>query len=199
MGSRIECFWLEPVELARSSLRRYQRVLDYTAVTCPGNPMRHHDTSVYIGDVPYPYDPQGILGYGKDDVPHDDPRWPKTCHVCGYAFKDDDNWQHNVSQYFRDARNGKLYTTRNMPPGAMYDAKWWDHPGPDGISLAVVLPPEKTDPEYGQSSVWHPDTPPHNGSAPWTRTGTIPKVTCTPSILTPDYHGFLIDGWLVEC
>lgn len=34
---------------------------------------------------------------------------------------------------------------------------------------------------------------------PWTRTGAIPKVTCSPSILTPRYHGFLRDGFLEEC
>lgn len=190
MSSRIECFWLEPIELAGSSLRRYERKLSSES-TCVK--FSYHNASVDIDDVPFPTDPRGILGYGADDFPHDDPRWPKKCDSCDYVFKDTDYWQHNVSQYFMDARNGRRYTTRNMPPGAMYDAKWWDTPGPDGISLAVVLPPE------GGSDVWHPDSPPVSGGSPWTRTGVIPKVTCTPSILTPRYHGFLTNGWLIEC
>jgi len=194
MGSRIECFWLEPTEMARSDLRRYQRV-EYGAApppSCPQNYMKFHDTTVYIGDVAYPFGDQGLLGYGRDDVPHDDPRWPKVCDVCGTPFQEHDNWQHNVSRYFKGAPDGKLYTTRDMPPGSMYDATWWDEKGPDGISLAVVLPPK------GGIDVWHPDSASISGGK-WTRTGTIPKVTCTPSILTPSYHGFLTDGFLIEC
>lgn len=192
MSSRIECFWMEPVELGRHDLRRYQRLDDYSAATCPENRMRHHDTTVILGDETLPFDPQGLLGYGRDDVPHDDPRWPRACHVCGAPFLDEDYWQHNVIRFFKGAPDGKLYTTRDMPPGAMYDAEWWPRKGPDGITLAVVLPP------HGGDDVWMPDTGPH-GQSPWTRTGTIPKVTCSPSILTPRYHGWLRDGWLEEC
>jgi hypothetical protein len=74
----------------------------------------------------------------------------------------------------------------------MYDAHWWPVKGPDGIALAVILPPG------GHTETWHPDTGAKDGP-PWTRTGTIPRVTCTPSILTNKYHGFLTDGFLVEC
>jgi len=185
---RVECFWLEPTEQARSELRRYEKVDDYSKPpTCPQNQMRHHDTSIYTGDVPYPFDPKGTLGYGLDDIPHGDPSWPRVCHVCGYQFREEDHWQHNVSRLFKGAPDGRLYTTRNAPPGAMYDATWWNHPGPDGITLAIVLPPQ------GGDDIWMPD------DGRWTRTGTIPKVTCSPSILTPRYHGWLRDGFLEEC
>jgi hypothetical protein len=189
--SVVECFWMEPTELGRSELRRYQ---NYTTEppSCPENPMRHHDTSVYLEDIAYPFGDQGLLGYGRDDVAHDDPRWPRVCGTCGVAFRDEDHWQHNVERYFKGAPDGKLYTTRTMPPGAMYDATWWGVKGPDGITLAVVLPPD------GGYNVWHPDSPSSSGGV-WTRTGTIPRVTCTPSILTPSYHGFLTDGKLVSC
>jgi hypothetical protein len=191
MGSRIECFWLEPTEMGRSELRRYEKI-EYNPMpppSCPQNPMKHHDTTVYLEDIPYPFDPQGLLGYGRDDVDHSDPHWPTVCDVCGTPFKDTDNWQHNVSRLFKGAPDGKLYTTRTMPPGSMYDAEWWPDKGPDGIALCVVLPPN------GGADYWHPDEKRQGG---WTRTGTIPKITCHPSILTPRYHGWLRDGWLIS-
>jgi hypothetical protein len=189
MGSKIECFWLEPIELGASTLRRYEKCDSYGS--CPQNRMRIHDTTVAIGEVPYPFGKERYTGYGADDVPHDHPQWPKVCETCGYVFKDTDVWQHNVHRLFKGAPDGKLYSTRNMPPGAMYDA-FWSVKGPDGIALAVVLPPD------GGYDVWHPDANSSNGT-PWTRTGTVPKVTCSPSVQTPRYHGHLRDGFLVEC
>jgi hypothetical protein len=191
--SEIQCFWIEPTEMARSELRRYERH-SYDPMpppSCPQNSMRYHDTSVYIGDVPYLFTEDGRLGE-EGKLSHDDPRWPKACDVCGCLFRDEDYWQHNLLRLFRGAPDGKLYTVRNAPPGAMYDAYWWRVKGPDGIALAVCLPPN------GGDDVWHPDSPSSSGGA-WMRTGTIPNVTCTPSILTPRYHGFLTNGKLVSC
>jgi hypothetical protein len=103
MGSRIECFWLDPVAMARSELRRYENA-DYKAPpSCPANRMSHHDTTAYLEDVPYPLDAENG-GYGRDDVPHDDPRWPRVCETCGYAFRDTDYWQHNVTRLYREER-----------------------------------------------------------------------------------------------
>lgn len=193
MGSRIECFWLEPTAFGWSSLRRYEKH-SYDPMpppSCPSNEMKYHDTTVDLGQVDYPL--SDLNGYGKDDVPHDDPRWPKVCDVCGYAFKDTDNWQHNVERLFKGAPDGKLYRLRDCPPGGMYDASWGPFDkGPDGVRLAVVLPPE------GGYDYWLVDGP-SKGGGRWTRTGTIPKVTARPSIMTPRYHGFLTDGFLVEC
>lgn len=194
MGSRIECFWLEPTELGKSELRRYEcHTYDpMPPPSCPANPMRYHDTSVDIGEIPYPITSEGLTGFGKDDIPHDDPRWPKVCNVCGTPFLDEDHWQHNVRRLYRGAPDGKLYTLRNCPPGAMWDATWWREPGPDGITLVVALPPN------GGDDHWMVDGSANNGGK-WTRTGTIPKITARPSILTPKYHGFLTDGFLIEC
>lgn len=188
MGSRIECFWTEPTDMVRRSLRRYNGDRK-----CPGG-FGYCNASVDIGVEQEPPDPRGLLGRGADDLPHDDPRWPKHCTACGTAFEDGDHWQHNVNRLFKGAPDGKLYPAAELPAGAMYDATWWRHPGPDGVSLTVMLP----NPGGRHADVWHPDTPSKDGR-PWARTGTIPRVTCTPSILTPSYHGFLTDGWLVEC
>lgn len=193
MGSRIQCFWLEPTAFAISGLRRYEKRESYEEAswTCPSNRMKFHDTSVDLGQIDYPLGE--FNGYGRDDIPHEDPRWPKVCHVCGTPFKDTDHWQHNVTRLFSGAPDGKLYTLRNCPPGAMYDANWGPMDlGPDGIRLAVALPPE------GGDDYWLVDGP-SKGGGRWTRTGTVPNITASPSILTPRYHGFLRGGYLEEC
>lgn len=75
-----------------------------------------------------------------------DPRWPKTC-VCGYTFKETDQWQVNYHQMFEatgGSRDGERYTLSDAPVGAMWDATWWHDlaymTGPDGISLVVKTP-----------------------------------------------------------
>lgn len=144
MGSRIECFWLEPTERAQQSLRRF-----YYSASC-NRPEQERmcaaaagegcDASVDIGEIPYPFFKDGRWGQGMDDYPHDDPSWPKVCAKCGVPFDERAIWQNN----------------------------------------------------------WLVDAPSKQGS-PWTREGKPPKVTARPSILTSRYHGFLTDGFLVEC
>jgi hypothetical protein len=70
-----------------------------------------------------------------------DPRWPKRC-VCGYRFKATDEWQTNGELLYRGAPDGKLYTLRDAPVGAAWDASWMTEPwqGPDGIALVVKTP-----------------------------------------------------------
>jgi hypothetical protein len=194
----IECFWMEPTEFARSSLRRYER-RDYgkdEPPSCPNNRMSHHDTRVILGNVPYPMGTHGLLG--EDGLlPRDDPRWPRTCETCGYVFLQEDVWQHNLDRLFRKASDpdGKegLWTTRSMPVGAMFDATWWPEKGPDGKCIAVILPPGR-----GDLDMWLVDGSSKDGK-PWQRTGTPPRISATPSIKSPDYHGHLTNGALVPC
>lgn len=40
---------------------------------------------------------------------------------------------------------------------------------------------------------WEPDRKSSNGDG-WEVTGTLPDITCTPSIVVPGYHGFLRGG-----
>jgi hypothetical protein len=75
----------------------------------------------------------------------------------------------------------------------MYDAYWMKDfsdykKRSDGIMLCVKTP----------GGDWIVDGPSNNGNG-WERTGTVPKITATPSILMARYHGWLRDGWLVEC
>ena len=80
-------------------------------------------------------------------------------------------------------------------PGAMFDATdwspWRSRGTPDGKVWGVVTPPG--DPH----DVWIIDSEASSGGH-WTRTGTPPRLTVTPSILMPRYHGFLTDGVLTD-
>lgn len=85
------------------------------------------------------------------------------------------------------------------PVGAMWDADYlhgchetsglvYDR-HEDGIVLVVRCP----------GGDWVVDGPSNTGGA-WERSGTVPNVTVTPSILQRGkYHGFLRDGYLEEC
>ena len=83
----------------------------------------------------------------------------------------------------------------------MWYADWMgqNYIGPDGHALVVRTP----------SGDWAVDGP-SSGGGKWTRTGTVPNITVTPSIvmgphkdaegkiLKPGYHGWLRDGALHE-
>jgi hypothetical protein len=150
----------------------------------------------------------GLVGWtetfhGCSDIASDelrlDLRWPTHC-PCGYEFKPDDYWQHVFQQRYVDKATGNHYTLHNAPPGAMWNADWMkDRVGPDGVALCVRLP---------NGLDWLCDGPSCStdgklGSG-WARTGTLPNVSATPSIFSNQgaknqWHGFLVDGNLVEC
>ncbi len=185
MGSRIECFLVEPSGIFQQSLRRYSRHGE-----CPNG---YHDASARLGDVLPPSDGRSRGGDGFD---HADPRWPKSC-ACGYAFVDTDYWQHNIDEKWRRQGTAELYPLASAPVGAIWFAPWMEPAGtgPDGRALVVRTP----------GGDWLVDKPSRDGT-PWTRTGTPPLITVRPSILfytgdgnEPSYHAFLTDGVLVEC
>lgn len=174
------CFLVTPTDRAQARLRRY------ADGPCPLTNSIHNAETV-IGQVDLD-DSREIAGFGDDSHPHDDMRWPNVC-ACGYVFRDDDHWQYNRDRFFADA-DGRTWTTRDLPPGAMYDAPWfadfWH--GDDGRCLMVVLP-DKTE--------WVIDGPATNGAG-WTRSGEPPRITARPSIGSPGYHGWLNDGVLSD-
>jgi hypothetical protein len=190
-ANEVVCFWCAPQGSAEESLRRF--ILKEGSV-CPG-PYKYHNAVAKLGETPYPLDEYN--GYGLDNAPHDDPRWPKKCDYCDYVFKEEDNWQHNLERIYQEAvfggevmPNGRRFPLRDAPPGAMWDGKWYWQKGPDGLSIYVQTP----------GGEWCIDSPANNSKKPWDRTGVPPKITARPSILIGDrYHGWLTDGVLKAC
>ncbi|NIR31668.1 MAG: hypothetical protein GWN84_20620 [Gammaproteobacteria bacterium] len=187
MAKVIQCFMLDPTDQQVVHLRRYAGRREPGA-RCPSSSTGYHNAMVEIDRGPWA--DEAIA----DSHPHDDPRWPKTC-ACGYVFADTDHWQRFVQRLYRRSDTGGLETLHRPPPGAMWYADWTSMRGPDGRCLFVQTP----------AGPWSPDQPSSDGR-PWTRTGTPPNVTATPSIglVNPDgtgwaYHGWLRDGQLVEC
>lgn len=180
---QILCFLIEPQPMAEASLRRFT----FKEKPCPAHPDWGHNASVDIGLAPFPL--SEFTGAGRDDIPHDDPRWPTHCE-CGYAFEPEDQWQHNLNRCFLPQGKAEpMFSLPNAPPGAMWYSDWWPQKGPDGRALTVRTP----------GGDWLIDAPARNSNTPWTRTGVPPKVTAHPSILVGEYHGWLRDGVLVEC
>jgi hypothetical protein len=124
--------------------------------------------------------------------------WPTTCSVCGEVLNFDgdfdDGWRSRQGGYiWRRPDTGEEHRHQHeFGAGAMFDVSGWSaHEGPDGRALGVVTPPG------GNGDLWLIDGPASSGGF-WTRTGEPPHLTVTPSILTPNYHGFLQDGVLTD-
>lgn len=196
--SAVTCFWIQPVDFVKRSLRRFS----FSDRSRPGLPpigscpsTSYHDATIPFDIAPLPHGRIPVTDDGHDVVPHDDPRWPTKCTECGRAFGGDagaEPFQLFVERLFERPDTGERFTLRDAPPGAMFDddthhENWT---GPDGLSLTVKLP------SGGPFDWWCVDGPSKDGGR-WTRTGAIPKVTANPSILTPRYHGWLRDGMLV--
>jgi hypothetical protein len=179
----ITCFMIIPTGVASLKLRRYS-----VETACPNGGC--HDAVTYIGTAPIKWTDRGF--YDTINTSRSDPRWPIRC-TCGYVFKETDQWQ-TVQDEIYEAPDGQKYTTnfRDAPPGAMWDALHlkdiW--PGPDGMSLCVVLP---------SGEHWCIDSPSRTGGF-WDRKdkGIPPRISPTPSIQSSRYHGFLVDGTFTD-
>lgn len=176
----VECFWIKPTSKVQLYLRRF------VSQNKPCLRGGYHDKkTAYLvveeGKVPE------IQNAG---LPHNNHLWPGQC-VCGYGFRPEDPRQLFSDTIYEHKETGERFPLREAPPGAMWDATWMEghHVGPDGIHLVVKLP---------NGSEWMPDQPSANGNRPWVRGGTIPKVTCSPSIAMNGYHGWLRDGVLTQ-
>jgi hypothetical protein len=205
----IKCFMLEPTNKGRIELIRSNNAwlegggID-PAKACPLNGYSHlarawaGETPVEQHEVGYfePVDRDALL------VPHNDPRWPQQCG-CGYRFTPDDNYSSSASTIYCNPETGEEYLLRDAPVGAMWYADWMCHGippersgpgtfrGPDGHCLNMQLPGDWD---------WCIDGPATNGDG-WTRTGTPPNVTASPSVWAnapKGWHGWLRNGELVE-
>lgn len=191
----VECFWVESTGKATRSLRRYSHIEgEGTCPDCPGQ-YSYHNTSVKLGEdfeSSFTDDDNGsrYIASIEPDEYTDDDRWPTHCS-CGYEFTDEDSKQ-VVQEPIYESEDGRRSHTSQAhgatpTPGAMFDTFWRAQlRKEDGLAISVVLP---------DGSIWCIDDEATSGGY-WTRTGTPPKLTVTPSILVADYHGFLTDGVL---
>lgn len=215
----VQTFWLERTDQVGVGLRRYSHGQG-------GNDCEHgyHSALVYTGLEEAIYCEADEHGYRHLNVrpkaPYDDPRWPETCERCDYLFAPDDEWQDWQEQVYRRADNGELRVlhqnasavTIGVPTaevGACWNAWWMPYTkGPDGMTLMVRCP---------DGHDWMVDSRASNCGSPdddehrcWVRHGdpkecqvTVDKNgnTCSAgagSIQTPNWHGFLRNGVLVE-
>lgn len=173
------------------ALRRYHSLPDHAGWDCASG---WHEARARLEDTPVIWqEERRVYTIEPREWPHDDPRWPTHCE-CGYAFTADDEWQLFYERLYRDPRDGREYGLRDAPTGAMWDATWladireYTERSPDGRILHLMLP---------DGTEWNIDSKAQNGPG-WTRTGEPPRVSASPSILSPGYHGFLRDGVLTD-
>ena len=136
---------------------------------------------------------------------HDSPLWPVKCEKCDYIFTPEDEWQLFHQEKMQRSDNMEFCMYRNAPAGAMWYADWMPWRGEDGHCLIVVLPDGfHWDVDGRASNCGNPQDKEHKC---WVRHGIPPTVTvdkngntCNAgggSIGTPNWHGFLRNGYLV--
>lgn len=181
-----KCFMVEPSEFCRRSLRRYWKAPDESSYA------HYHDVSVVIDEQ---FKAPGHSGYGLTREGYEtDPRWPAQC-ACGYAFTENDHWQVNEDQLYAGTPDGKLYTCRELPPGAIWRVTWWEnipqnkYADPAAKVWALMLPGGAEWLIYGPAS----------DGGKWTVQGELPDITVAPSINQPGiYHGNLKGGVITQ-
>lgn len=214
-------FWLEPTERERVWLRRF-----VPSDRKPGCPLPHgyHDAVDFLKDRSARDELDSDSDY---DRPSDEsPLWPELC-ACGYKFQPDDKRQVFNQHLYSGAPDGKFYTLRDAPIGAMWDAEWYRSrggggmfTGPDGLCLVVKTPggdwmvdAEATNCTMTQYEQVDKNTRRWKGRTHycWPRKGD-PRTgmvdvrkehgrTCgagAGSIQLGKYHGFLSNGFLQE-
>lgn len=211
--ARIRCFMLEPTGRVLVKLRRYSYSDKAEERTCPlPGSGGFHNAATRIEDESAEYDPDhpGYINNGlKPAAPHDDPRWPTQC-ACGYAFREEDEWQRFVEMIYRRVDTGEELTLRDAPPGAMWEAWWLDEIYvPQGAHNLVVMTPGGQWTVDGQASnCTMPDDQRQEHHHCWVRHGVAPDITvgkdgqsCSAgagSIQCRQYHGFLRNGYLED-
>ena len=209
----MQTHWLEPTGELLLGLRRYTPSSTASGYTCSEG---FHDALIYIGRATDNLFKMR-LAPDVDLIPDDDSRWPTHCS-CGYEFTEEDRWQEWTERIWRRTDTGEERLMRDkehpeipsIEPGATWNAAWMpDDWKVDGVYLIVKCP---------DGHIWAVDSRASNCGLPddnvhkcWVRHGdprdchvTVDKDgdTCSAgagSILTPNWHGFLRDGQLVEC
>lgn len=200
----VRCFLLEPTARVRVYTRVHTLYKHAPEVPrCPGAPandsMGLHRAQLFIDEREYPI----VIGQVDDSAIEiektlSSDRWPLLCEDCGRPFAELEGVRTDVLAYrvWRSADGREWSDDIASPPlGAMRRTWWYEglkgYGGPDGRVYSVICP---------DGCEWIIDGPAKNGphdQPGWTRTGTPPLITCTPSIQTPNYHGFLTNGEFV--
>ena len=205
----IKCFNVIPNHRQFVYLRRFTYSDENNK--CINNGNFGHDAMIKIEDRDIVYTKKGYI----DSINYKEfgrlNEYPKLCN-CGYEFKENDIWQiHTQQQYIReDKLNDEIYSIRNLPIGAIYEAYWLNNVigyfGLDGKSLHVIT----------AGGEWNIDSQASNCTKPndnihkcWCRHGISPNLTVNKigntcnagggSIIIGNYHGFLINGELTNC
>lgn len=186
------CFLIEHTGRTRYVLRRYAG-----DAKCPLPAGYHNAHSAPIGETED--DPtKDYHGSNPPEVAPEDPRWPAAC-ACGYAFKPEDTRQVFAHPLYRRAGTEEIITLQDAPAGAIWDASWWPDKGADGKAWSVRLPDGSDWMSEGGAANCHcRKTATVAEHRCWTRTGVAPRLTVSPSIATPRWHGYLRDGVLVQ-
>lgn len=217
MSDRVKVFWSEPSEHVRVSLRRfyYSPRADGTEIVagrhrrCAATP---NGCDASVGIIPSApredwirIDEQGdaetVRGVSKEHT-----GWPLKCEACGEPMGEGGEWQVNADRLY--AGGGQLFTLRDPPVGAMYDASWYTDfaVGFDGLHLVVICPdghPWLVDAEASNCTMkgdrshrcWVRHGDPRTGEVHVDKDGA----TCSAgggSIQTAKWHGYLHHGYL---
>lgn len=168
------------------------------------------DAVNWVGEMEVPVD--DIIP--SVDINHfDDVKFPTVCDACKKPFKEDARQMISRDRaYVGPVGERRRFQEWLDIPGTMFDYFHMrghsKYGGPDGLILAVICPCK---------TFWVIDGPCNNCTLPddtehrcWPRKGEPPNITvgkpyyktCSAgagSILTPHWHGFLRDGYLVDC
>jgi hypothetical protein len=156
--------------------------------------MGYHTTTAEIGEFDVTWnDPEdGTRRIAAIDNAEyaGDPRWPTHC-ICGYKYTEDDHWQVVQEPIYAAADGRRAWISpaygREPTPGAMFDTFWRPElRKEDGLAISVICP---------DGADWCIDGKASSGGF-WTREGTPPLLTVSPSIQTGTYHGHLQNGVL---
>ncbi len=186
-----QCIFLNSTLKGKAQLRRYTLSESYK---CPNHGNWGHKAIVPMSDVDIILDGKGYI---RNSIEFNvlDPNivWPEAC-ACGYKFQTSDYKTLDVDRYY-SGPNGLITTLREAPIASMWDADWMhgiDLYCREGISLHLKLPGN------GEWCIDGPSQQTPNGKG-WTRTGTPPLITASPSIHWPGvYHGWLQNGVLSD-
>lgn len=166
-------FWCEPTDTAEVRLRVFTFGRDINRPADPGRPDHeacpgrdpvvggsmdghnwgHEASNVVLAETPIRLDERERQEVWPVAEFKGDPAWPAVCVHCGNPVGD--AWVRQVQQdaFYRAAFSavpegqrfvGQQWNLRDLPVGAMYEAKWmadvdaWT--GDDGMALCIIVP-----------------------------------------------------------